>query len=86
MLNRMKWKPLLKVSKYKYPGWDLINSRMVKLTYHTFLIPLIHVLSLSVAKGNFQDDMKIAKVILVYQSGDTTSISNYFPILNLSVF
>ena len=59
---------------------------MVKLTYHTFLIPLIHVLSLSVAKGNFQDDMKIAKVILVYQSGDTTSISSYFPILNLSVF
>ena len=75
---------IIKGIKLSNPGWDLKNPRMVKLTYHTFLFPLIHVLSLSVAKGNCQDDMKIAKVTLVYQN-DTTSICNYGPIMNLSL-
>ena len=43
-------------------------------------------LSLSVPKGIFQEDINMAKVMLVYQSGVMTSISNYGPILNLSVF
>ena len=43
-------------------------------------------ISLSLQKGAFPDDLKIAKVTLIFKAGDSGDISNYRPILVLPYF
>ena len=52
------------------PGWDLITQRIAKLAYHAFILPLTHIINLSLAKGIFPDDTKVAKVIQIYKGGN----------------
>ena len=48
--------------------------------------PLTHILNLSLCQGVFPQELKIAKVIPLYKSGDTKIINNYRPVSVLSVF
>jgi len=67
-------------------GYDEISARVIKDTYHIYLTPLIHLINLSLAQGVFPNELKIARVVPLYKSGDSQSISNYRPISILSVF
>ena len=67
-------------------GWDEIPPSVVKQTLESTLLPLTHVINLSLSTGVFPDEMKIAKVIPLFKSGDTTSFSNYRPVSVLPVF
>ena len=67
-------------------GWDEIPSLVVKQTIDSTLEPLTHIFNLSLSSGIFPDEMKIAKVIPLFKSGDTTSFSNYRPVSILSIF
>jgi hypothetical protein len=48
--------------------------------------PLKHVISLSLSTGSVPNQMKIAKIIPVFKSGDRTNMDNYRPISLLSCF
>ena len=76
------------VSKLKSSssGWDEIPSLVVKQTIDSTSEPLTHIFNLSLSTGVFPIEMKIAKVIPLFKSGDTTSFSNYRPVSVLSVF
>ena len=63
----------------------LITPRIVKLTY-VIILPLTHIITLSLAKGIFPDDMKVAKVIPIYKEGNKTIVNNYHPISILPIF
>ena len=58
----------------------------MKQNIHALIKPLTYLINCSINKGIFPDELKIAKVIPIYKSGDKTSIENYRPISVLSVF
>ena len=68
------------------PGWDNINSKVVKSTYHLYIAPLTYLINLSLAQGVFAKELKIATVIPIYKSGDCKTVNNYRPVSVLSVF
>ena len=68
------------------PGWDDINSKAVKSTYHFYIAPLTYLINLTLAQGVFSKELKITKVIPVYKSGDCKTINNYRPVSVLPVF
>ena len=48
--------------------------------------PLKYLFNLSIVKGIFPDDLKIAKVTPVYKADNSSNISNYWPISVLPCF
>lgn len=67
-------------------GHDDISSKLLKETIREVAGPLAHIFNLSVSQGIVPADMKIAKVIPIYKSGDPKNISNYRPISLLPAF
>ena len=77
---------IIKSLKCASAGHDGIHAKVVKATYNSYLLPLVHICNLSITQGFFPDEMKLAKVIPIYKSGDATSISNYRPVSILPLF
>ena len=73
----------LKVSS---AGWDQILPKVVKLTYHNFIVPITHVMNLSIIHGVVPTELKLAKVVPIYKSGDRGLINNYRPVSVLPCF
>ena len=67
-------------------GWDAISSRVVKATYSCFLTPLTHVVNISLLNGVFPSELKIARVIPLFKSGEPRNFSNYRPVSVLPLF
>ena len=67
-------------------GWDSISCTVIKSTSDTILTPLVHIFNLSLKKGIFPSELKIARVIPLYKSGDPTLFSNYRPVSVLPLF
>ena len=67
-------------------GWDGISARIVKLSYKYFLVPLVHICTLSLIHGVFPNELKIAKVIPLYKGGNARLFVNYRPVSVLSIF
>ena len=67
-------------------GWDNIGGNVIKQTHVSFITPLTHVFNLSISQGIFPSELKVAKVIPLYKTGDNTLFVNYRPISILSIF
>ena len=65
-------------------GHDEITSKFVKLSSEILIPALEKVLNLSISSGIYPSNLKIAKVIPIYKTGDSKSINNYRPISVLS--
>ena len=48
--------------------------------------PLLHILNLSLSEGVFPDELKVAKCIPLYKSGNKLLINNYRPVSILPIF
>ena len=46
----------------------------------------MHIVNLSLSQGKFPEELKVAKVVPLFKSGDPSSVSNYRPISLLSSF
>ena len=77
---------IIKSLKMSSPGWDSISASIIKLTYRLFIDPLTHVLNLSLTQGVFPKELKLAKVIPLFKSGDPMLFSNYRPVSILPLF
>ena len=62
------------------PGYDAIHSKIIKSTFNCYLPALTHLVNQSLTEGTFPNELKIAKIIPLFKSGDHSSISNYRPI------
>ena len=51
-----------------------------------YITPLTYIINLSISQGHFPDELKLAKVIPIYKSGEKQMIENYRPISVLSFF
>ena len=61
----------------KSPGVDDISFNKIKKCVGVLCEPLIYLFQLSLEKKAFPDNLKIAKVTLIYKAGDSGDISNY---------
>ena len=67
-------------------GWDGIYAKIVKSTYNLYLDTLTHVFNLSITKGIFPRELKVAKVIALFKSQNSMMFDNYRPVSILPVF
>lgn len=67
-------------------GWDALPAFLAKRSVKYFIQPLTYLINQSIRLGIFPDELKIAKVIPLFKSGDKCSISNYRPISILPFF
>ena len=70
----------------KSPGYDDISFNVLKKCFSSLCEPLKYLFNLSIEKGIFPDDLKIAKVTPIYKTDDKSNLSNYRPISVLSCF
>ena len=69
----------------KSPGYDSINAKFLKIS-SPFIAPILSKIFNSMLKsGLYPDELKIAKVIPIYENGDATKCTNYRPISILSL-
>ena len=61
-------------------GFDNISTKLLKFTIDEILIPLTHIINLSMQSGTVPEKMKIAKIIPIYKSGEKDIFNNYRPI------
>ena len=70
-------------------GYDVISFNVVKLCFNSLNKPLLHIFNLSIQKGVFPDELKIARVTPIYKNNDEktkTDFGNYRPISVLACF
>ena len=77
---------IIKNLKQSSPGWDDISSSIVKHVCHYFTEPLMHVSNLSITQGVFLHELKVAKVIPLFESNDPMVFSIYRPVSVLPLF
>ena len=63
-----------------------VRFNIIKNCFGVFCQRLIYLFQLSLEKGVFPDDLKIAKVTSIYKAGDNSDVSNYRPISVLPCF
>ena len=68
------------------PGFDGIKLSMIKCVIDHIVIPLNYIFNLSLTTGIFPSQLKIAKVVPIFKSGDSNCIKNYRPISVLPAF
>ena len=88
VISREIFKP-----KFNFPsrlvatvGYDGIDMCMLKQIIPHILTPLRHICNTSLSQGIFPDEMKIARIIPLFKSGDKQNVSNYRPISLLPQF
>ena len=72
--------------KNSSPGWDSIPANIAKPSIEYYIKPLSRLVHSSFECGMFPDELKMAKVIPIFKSGDKTDITNYRPISGLPFF
>ena len=68
------------------PGYDKIPMWFVKDSNEFITRPLVHIMNLSIRSGIMPDQLKIARVLPIFKSGETHVFSNYRPISVLPIF
>ena len=77
---------IIKLLKPSSPGWDSISADVVKVTRKSFIVPLTHIMNMSLTTGIFPSELKIARVIPILKAGDPMQFSNYRPVSVLPLF
>ena len=70
----------------KSSGYDDISSNVTKHISPSIFDPLRYIFNLSIEKGIYPDQLKIAKVSPVFKKSDTTLRDNYRPVSVLPCF
>lgn len=70
----------------KSPGKDEVTADIIKKTYLLYIDVLVNIVNLSLSQGIFPSELKLAKVIPLYKSGDKMTINNYRPVSILNIY
>ena len=68
------------------PGPDEFNDFVEKECLDSITEPLTHLINISFRSGVFPSELKLAKVVPICKSGDSSSVNNYRSISVLSFF
>ena len=72
--------------KNRSPGWDEIPAFLLKTCSNYYVKPLTYIINKTIEEGIFPNELKLARVVPIFKTGDPSSISNYRPISVLSFF
>ena len=75
-----------RLKQNKSPGHDLIGSKVIKLCPEIFASNLSKIYNWGIENGTYPEELKIAKVIVLYKKGVKYDPNNYRPISLLSLF
>ena len=67
-------------------GHDSLPGSIMIQCADKYIVPLTHIINLSITKGYFPEEFKLAKVLPIFKSGDDQNIQNYRPISILPFF
>jgi hypothetical protein len=70
----------------KAAGYDRIPMSVIKQSINLISIPIAHIMNLSINHGIVPNEMKIARVIPLFKSGDYGTFTNYRPVFILPSF
>ena len=70
----------------KSTGPSSITLRMLSIIPDLIILPLAHIIKMSIVTGVYPDLLKIVKVIPIHKGGSSQEINNYRPISLLSIF
>ena len=68
------------------PGHDGLPPSIMKQLTNEYVIPLTHLINLSIVQGDFLIELKLAKVLQIYKSKEEHFTQNYRPISVLPYF
>ena len=77
---------VVKSLKCSAPGWDGLAASVGIQGIDSYIEPLTILINISFAQGIFPDELKLARVVPIYESGDKKEVSNYRPISVLSFY
>ena len=72
--------------KNSSPGYDEFPAFIAKQCIDDYVVQLTYVINMSLMECIFQSELKLAKVVLIFKSGESDKIPNYRPISVLSFF
>ena len=72
--------------KNSVAGWDDLAPKQMKIVSQYISRPLTYLCNLSMTKGLFPRELKVANVIPLFKVGNTTSVNNCMPVSILPVF
>ena len=75
-----------KITAKSSQGHDGISSKLIKESIHHIATPFTHIVNQSLSTGVVPINMKLAKVIPIFKSGDKHIFNNYRPISILPAF
>ena len=85
-VNEQEVRNIVFLLKNSSPGWDDISAKVIKNSFDLYIQPLTHILNMSLTQGVVPNELKLAKVIPLFKSGDKQLIKNYRPVSILPVF
>ena len=62
------------------PGWDHLSPFVMKQCVDTYVEPITVLINNSFYHGIFPGELKLARVVPIFKSGDSSNINNYRPI------
>ena len=76
---------ILKSLKDSACGSDELSPKIIKMSMNVITDPLLHVCNMSLLGGIFPSELKTAKVVPIFKSGDIMKFTNYRPVSVLPV-
>ena len=77
---------LITMLKHTSPGWDEVDSRVIKEVAIEISEPLTYIIDRSIITGQIPSELKLAKVTPIFKAGDAKIFSNYRPVSVLPIF
>ena len=71
---------IISSTKNSSPGWDDIPATIAKKCIKYYINPLTHIINNSIKDGVFPSELKLARVVPLLKSGNSSQITNYRPI------
>ena len=68
------------------PGYGGISSNIIKQCFGTLNRPLYYIYNISLQAGVFPEEMKVARVTLIFKGGEVSDLETYRPISILCYF